>query len=79
MGKRSLIEHLNRIHRLNYGNNSINEGFVDGLSLLNEQVDNKKADTVKDDVGELFRNIENSIKGNGISQEERGTMNFKIS
>lgn len=76
MGKRSLVEHLERIHRLNYGNKSINEGFVSGL--LTEQVqDNKKADTVKDDVGELFTNIENSIKGGGISQEERGTMNFK--
>ena len=82
MGKRSLIEHLERIHRLNYGNNSVNEGFVDGLTLLSEQdqkqvPDAKKADTVKDDVGELFGNIENSIKGGGISQEERGTMNFK--
>jgi murein DD-endopeptidase MepM/ murein hydrolase activator NlpD len=80
--KRNLIEQLERIHRLNYGNNVINENDlwdkIIGLTGVKRNVvDNKKADVVSDDVSVLYKNLEDAAKGNGITQQERGSMNFQ--
>lgn len=76
--KKSLIEQLEKIHRLNYGNEVINEGFIDNIkNLLSGKKDEKKADEVKGDLADFYNTLEKSMNGNGISQEERGSMSFK--
>ena len=80
--KRNLIEQLERIHRLNYGNNVINESDlwdkIIGLTgVKRNAVDSKKADVVSDDVSAFYKNLEDAAKGNGITQQERGSMSFQ--
>ena len=80
--KRNLIEQLERIHRLNYGNKVISEGdlwdkIIGSTGVKRNTIDNKKADVVSDDVSALYKNLEDASKGNGITQQERGSMNFK--
>ncbi len=91
--KRILREQLERIHRLNYGNKLINEGFLD--SLLggdNEDVkkvdDPKKADLVgltdkkekiSDDklVSDFYRTLDESIQSGGLKQQSYGSMTYQ--
>jgi murein DD-endopeptidase MepM/ murein hydrolase activator NlpD len=80
--KRNLIEQLERIHRLNYGNNVISEGnlwdkIIGSASGKREMTDKKKADVVSDDLTTFYKNLEDAAKGNGITQQERGSMNFQ--
>ena len=72
--KKILKEQLERIHRLNYGSKVINEGFMD--SLFGKK-DEKKADVVEPDVQKFFDTLEQASQGNGISQQERGSMTFQ--
>ncbi len=72
--KKTLKEQLQRIHRLNYGNQVMNEGFLD--SLLGKK-DEKKADIVEPDVQKFFDTLQKASEGNGISQQERGSMTFQ--
>jgi len=72
--KKTLKEQLQRIHRLNYGNQVMNEGFLD--SLLGRK-DEKKADVVEPDVQKFFDTLQTASESNGISQQERGSMTFQ--
>lgn len=72
--KKILKEQLQRIHRLNYGKQVMNEGFLD--NLLGRK-DEKKADVVEPDVQKFFDTLERAAEGDGISQQERGSMTFQ--
>jgi len=81
--KKNLIEQLERIHRLNYGKEAINEGFLDnilksvGLNKDEKKVDDpKKADLVSDDVNDFFLSLEKASQ-NGLSQQQSGGMSFQ--
>jgi murein DD-endopeptidase MepM/ murein hydrolase activator NlpD len=83
--KRNLTEELQRIHTITYGKKVIEEqGFLDkllkGVGLKKndgQQDDPKKADLVSDDVKQFFDTLEAASKGDGISQQERGSMTFQ--
>jgi hypothetical protein len=72
--KKSLQEQLERIHKLNYGKEVVSEGFLD--KLLGRK-DEKKADVVEPDVQKFFDTLEKASQGNGITQQERGSMTFQ--
>jgi hypothetical protein len=72
--KNNLREQLERMHRLNYGKKVINEGFLDTIF---GKKDDKKADTVEPNVQKFFETLETASKGNGITQQERGSMTFQ--
>ena len=72
--KNNLREQLERIHRLNYGKEVIKEGFLD--TLFGKKYD-KKADTFEPNVEKFFETLETASKGNGITQQERGSMTFQ--
>jgi murein DD-endopeptidase MepM/ murein hydrolase activator NlpD len=72
--KKTLKEQLQRIHRLNYGNQVMNEGFLDSLF---GRKDEKKADIVEPDVQKFFDTLQKASEGNGITQQERGSMTFQ--
>lgn len=74
--KRILKEQLERIHRLNYGNKVISEGFLDSL-IGSKESDKKKADTVEPNVQKFFQTLETASQGNGITQQEKGSMTFQ--
>jgi hypothetical protein len=74
--KRILKEQLERIHRLNYGSKAINEGFLDNL-IGSKESDKKKADTVEPNVQKFFQTLEIASQGNGITQQEKGSMTFQ--
>jgi len=77
--KKLLIEQLKRIHRLNYGNKVLEEGFLDNILGKNEKKidDPKKADLVSNDVKDFFSTLEKASSGGGISQQEKGSMTFQ--
>lgn len=91
--KRILKEQLERIHRLNYGNKVISEGFIDDLlSGVKKAVktfdDPKKADFVgKTDQGvklptntivdDFFKTLDESISSGGLRQQSKGTMTYQ--
>ncbi len=52
----------------------MNEGFLD--SLFGKK-DEKKADIVEPDVQKFFDTLQKSSEGDGISQQERGSMTFQ--
>ena len=73
MKKKTLLEDLKRIHTLTYGNQKtsmIVEGLFSG--------DDSKADEVSDDVSEFMSGLD-QISVNGLSQEEKGGMEYKKS
>lgn len=72
--KNNLKEQLERIHKLNYGKKVVNEGFLDKLF---GKKDEKKADVVEPDVQKFFDTLEKASQGNGITQQERGSMTFQ--
>jgi peptidoglycan hydrolase-like protein with peptidoglycan-binding domain len=72
--KKSLQEQLERMHKLNYGKEVVSEGFLD--RLLGRK-DEKKADVVEPDVQKFFDTLEKASQGNGITQQERGSMTFQ--
>ena len=91
--KRILREQLERIHRLNYGNKVIKEGFLDTLLKGDEKDvqkidDPKKADLVgltdkkekiSDDklVLDFYKTLDDSIQSGGLKQQELGTMTYQ--
>lgn len=78
--KNSLKEELERIHQITYGNETLSEGFVDKvLSRVGfAKVDDpKRADLISPDVQKFYNIIRKSAEGNGITQQERGSMNFQ--
>ncbi len=91
--KRILKEQLERIHRLNYGNKVINEGFIDDLLGGNKNQtktvdDPKKADLVgKTSQGEklptqtivddFIKTLDESISSGGLRQQSKGSMTYQ--
>lgn len=91
--KRILKEQLERIHRLNYGNKVISEGFIDDLLGGNKSTtktvdDPKKADFVgKTSQGEkiptqriegdFIKTLDESISGGGLRQQSKGSMTYQ--
>lgn len=50
---------------------------IPGLNPQPQGTDPKKADTVKDDLASFYETLEKAAAGDGISQQERGSMSFK--
>jgi murein DD-endopeptidase MepM/ murein hydrolase activator NlpD len=83
--KKSLREELERIHTITYGKQVVTEeGFLDNINKkLNSFLDSikvdepKKADFVSNDVEEFYKNLEDSIKKGGLSQQQRGSMSYQ--
>jgi peptidoglycan hydrolase-like protein with peptidoglycan-binding domain len=82
--KKTLIEELERIHSLTYGKTNLQEqGILDkilssvGLNKEKKSDDPKKADLVTDEVDGFYSNLERAKQSNGISQQEKGSMNFQ--
>lgn len=77
--KKNLRENLERIHSLTYGvekSKTITEWIFDREE---KEDDPKKADEVSDDVKEFFTTLENEINGDGLSQEQVGSIEYKKS
>lgn len=84
MKKTNLQEELKRIHEITYGNDTVNEQFMDkllnkiGIGNKNKKIDDpKKADLVSDDVREFYKTIEDSIQSGGFTQQSRGGYEFQ--
>ena len=84
MKKTNLQEELKRIHEITYGNDTVNEQFMDkllnkiGIGGKNKKMDDpKKADLVSDDVREFYKTIEDSIQSGGFTQQSRGGYEFQ--
>lgn len=84
--KRTLQEDLERIHSITYGKQVIQEGLLDDIlkkvglkkGEQPQKIDDpKKADLVSSDVNDFFSSLEKASQGGGISQQERGSMNFQ--
>jgi hypothetical protein len=78
--KKNLIEQLERIHRLNYGKEVIKEGFLDNILKavgVKKTDDPKKADLVSDDVDSFYSTLEDAANSGGLSQQQKGSMNFQ--
>jgi murein DD-endopeptidase MepM/ murein hydrolase activator NlpD len=81
--KNNLREQLERIHRLNYGNKVIKEGFLDFLMGRKDKDseqkidDPKKADFVSSDVNDFFSSLQKAADGDGLSQQQRGSITYQ--
>lgn len=76
--KKNLIEQLERIHRLNYGKQAINEEFLDNILVstgLKKKDDPKKADLVSPDVEEFYNTLNNIDEP--IFQKTAGNMDYQ--
>lgn len=78
--KKSLQEDLKRIHTLTYGNEAINEQFLDNILKtvgIRKDDDPKKADLVSDDVESFYKTLEDASNSGGLSQQQSGGMSFQ--
>lgn len=76
--KKSLIEQLERMHRLNYGKEVIKEGFLDNIlkaTGLKKADDPKKADLVTADVEDFYQTLENI--DSPLFQKSVGNMEYQ--
>lgn len=79
--KKTLAEEISRIHTLTYG--VLSEDLlakvmeISSFEKAKEGQDSKKADTVKDDLSTFYDTLEKAANGDGISQQEKGTLSFK--
>lgn len=76
--EKRLLEELKRIHTLTYGQNMVNESFIDNLLKtvgLKKKDEPKKADFLTDDVKDFFNTLE-SID-TPIGQQEYGGMEYQ--
>jgi hypothetical protein len=77
--KKSLVEQLSKIHRLNYGK-PVSENILDKIFGKKEENpkktdDPKKADLVSDDVAEFFKTLENI--NTEIKQQQSGSYQYQ--
>ena len=86
MKKNTLKEDLLRIHELTYGKEILKEqsflsklfGGGDKKPEQTSKVDEpKKADLVSSDVADFYKNIEDSIKSGGFTQQQSGSISFQ--
>jgi peptidoglycan hydrolase-like protein with peptidoglycan-binding domain len=78
--KKILQEDLQRIHRLNYKREPINEQFWDKLKdkLGFKKIDDSgKADLVSDDVDAFYKTLENLTKTDGLTQQEGNQISYQ--
>jgi peptidoglycan hydrolase-like protein with peptidoglycan-binding domain len=78
--KRILQEDLQRIHRLNYKNEPINEQFWDKLKEkigIKKIDDAGKADLVSNDVDDFFKTLEDLSKTDGMTQQEGNQISYQ--
>lgn len=84
--KKTLVEELERIHSITYGKKVLEEQnlldrIFSAVGLKDDEEkkkdDPKKADLVSSDVEEFFNTLKKASEGDGISQQERGSMNFQ--
>jgi peptidoglycan hydrolase-like protein with peptidoglycan-binding domain len=78
--KRILQEDLQRIHRLNYKSEPVNEQFWDKLKqkLGFKKIDDSgKADLVSNDVDEFFKTLEDLSKTDGLTQQEGNQISYQ--
>jgi peptidoglycan hydrolase-like protein with peptidoglycan-binding domain len=78
--KRILQEDLQRIHRLNYKNEPVNEQFWDKLQkkLGFKKVDDAgKADLVSNDVNDFYQTLDNLSKSDGLTQQEGNQISYQ--
>ncbi len=72
--RRNLTEQLSRMSKL-MGLHE--QPSIPGLNPQPQGTDPKKADTVKDDLATFYETLEKAVAGDGISQQESGSMTFK--
>lgn len=79
--KKTLTEELKRIHTMIYGEQfSEKEGFVDDFLKsigFKKEEDPEKADLADDDVDSFYDTLESAAQGGGISEQQKGRMEFK--
>jgi peptidoglycan hydrolase-like protein with peptidoglycan-binding domain len=78
--KRILQENLERIHRLNYKNEPVNEQFWDKLQkkLGAKKIDDpEKADLVSNDVEAFYKTLDDLSKTDGLTQQEAGRISYQ--
>ena len=78
--KRILQEDLQRIHRLNYKGEPVNEQFWDKLKdkLGFKKIDAAgKADLVSDDVDAFYQTLEDLTKTDGLTQQEGNQISYQ--
>jgi peptidoglycan hydrolase-like protein with peptidoglycan-binding domain len=78
--KRILQEDLQRIHRLNYKSEPVNEQFWDKLKqkLGFKKIDTAgKADLVSSDVDEFYKTLEDLSKTDGLTQQEGNQISYQ--
>jgi len=80
--KRTLLEEITRIHTLTYG--VLSEDLLGKVMEVTSTTgttengaDPKKADTVKDDLTNFYETLEKAAAGEGITQQEKGSISFK--
>lgn len=72
--KKTLKEELERIHSLTYGSTK-SVTIVEGIFESSD--DEKKADEVTGEVNDFFKSLSDVKDQGGLSQEERGSMEYK--
>jgi peptidoglycan hydrolase-like protein with peptidoglycan-binding domain len=78
--KRILQEDLERIHRLNYKNEPVNEQFWEKLKQkigIKKVDDSKKADLVTNDVEDFYKTLEDLSKTDGLTQQEGNLITYQ--
>ena len=78
--KRILQEDLQRIHRLNYKGQPVNEQFWDKLKEkigIKKVDDVGKADLVSNDVNDFFKTLEDLSKTDGMTQQEGNQISYQ--
>lgn len=78
--KRILQEDLQRIHRLNYKGEPVNEQFWDKLKekLGFKKIDDStKADLVTNDVDDFYKTLEDLSKTDGLTQQEGNQFSYQ--
>jgi peptidoglycan hydrolase-like protein with peptidoglycan-binding domain len=78
--KRILQEDLERIHRLNYKNEPVNEQFWEKLKQkigIKKVDDSKKADLVTNDVEDFYKTLEDLSKTDGLTQQEGNLLTYQ--
>jgi hypothetical protein len=78
--KRILQEDLERIHRLNYKSEPVNEQFWDKLKdkLGFKKIDTSgKADLVSDDVDSFYKTLDDLTKTDGLTQQEGNQISYQ--
>ena len=78
--KKTLTEELVRMHSMMYGTQISEQEFIDRFLKdigYRKEDDPTKADLVGDDVDEFYETLESAAQSGGISEQDRGSYEFK--